>query len=690
MQYPSWPNLVVAAIVAGTLLGQARPARADDWRVLEGGADQLLHEQLLETVAAQYAARRVEVTRAQSSAEAMIARRQLLRSQFRKLLGDLPERTPLDARTVGIVEGDDYRIERVIFQSRPHHHVTANLYLPKVRTGRVPGVLVPCGHADNGKASGPYQSVCILLARHGCAALIYDPIGQGERNQLRELERHGTTEHTLVGAGALLVGWNTANYRVWDGLRAMDYLASRDEVDPSRLGCTGNSGGGTMTTWLMALDERIVAAAPSCFITTVERLFSTIGPQDCEQHFPAQGALGIEHTDFITMRAPQPTLIVAADQDFFDIRGTREAYGQAKAVYTVLGQPERVGFFSYNDKHGFSQPRREAAVAWMRRWLADDDQPIHEAEPILRTNAELQVTERGQVIDEFPDETTVVELAMAEARRLSEGRKAGWQKMSIEDRVQRVRKALNLLPSPVDASTIRQVSSESRETFFAAKIVIERRGRVTMPAAVCAPVGDRGQRDKRPGVIYADSAGKTRGLEGGAVERLVLEGKIVLAVDLPGYGETADSPKEAKYFNDEFRTAMLAMHVGRPLVTERVDGLLAAFDALAKYPGVDPKQIELIAVDAAGPAALHAAVLEPKIAGVRLLGSIRSWADDVVAKPLVPGQLSQVVPGALVHYDLTDLAEMLGNRVKFESAPLSPMEKLGGSTPNCDPARTCR
>src|SRR5690606_16692692 len=110
---------------------------------------------------------------------------------------------------------------------------------------------------------------------------------------------------------------------------------------------TGNSGGGTMTTWLMAYDDRIVAAAPSCFITTLDRLFHTIGPQDCEQHFPGQGPLGIDHTDFITMRAPKPTLILAAEQDYFDFSGTRTAAKEAEAVYRVLGHPEQVGLFSH-------------------------------------------------------------------------------------------------------------------------------------------------------------------------------------------------------------------------------------------------------------------------------------------------------------------------------------------------------
>ena len=132
-------------------------------------------------------------------------------------------------------------------------------------------MLVPCGHSANGKAAEAYQRACILMAKNGLAVLCYDPIGQGERWQLLAEDKKAaipgsTNEHTMVGVGALLVGQSTAGYRIWDGIRALDYLAARPEVDPKRLGCTGNSGGGTLTAYLMALDDRIACAALSCYL----------------------------------------------------------------------------------------------------------------------------------------------------------------------------------------------------------------------------------------------------------------------------------------------------------------------------------------------------------------------------------------------------------------------------------------
>jgi cephalosporin-C deacetylase-like acetyl esterase len=257
-------------------------------RVLEAGKGEhdphtMLYRYLLKEAGKHFDARRQTIANLKTPDD-LRRRQQELRGKFLEALGAFPEKTPLNARVVGKVEAKGFHVEKVVYESRPDHHVTANLYLPDGK-GPFPGVLLPCGHSANGKAAEAYQRACILMAQNGLAALCYDPIGQGERSQI--LDRTGkpalaasTSEHTMVGVGALLVGRCTATYRIWDGIRSLDYLASRPEVDAKRLGCTGNSGGGTLTAYLMALDDRISAAAPSCYITSLERLIATIGPQD--------------------------------------------------------------------------------------------------------------------------------------------------------------------------------------------------------------------------------------------------------------------------------------------------------------------------------------------------------------------------------------------------------------------------
>ena len=172
--------------------------------------------------------------------------------------------------------------KRLLLESRPGFHVTANLYLPD-SPPPWPAVLIPCGHSHDGKAAGQYQRASILLAKHGMAAICYDPIGQGERYQIIDPAGRNskfedaphvatphpsvrllcTTEHTMIGLGCALLGANVAQYRIWDGMRVIDYLQSRPDILADKIGCAGNSGGGTETAYLMALDDRIVAAAPA-------------------------------------------------------------------------------------------------------------------------------------------------------------------------------------------------------------------------------------------------------------------------------------------------------------------------------------------------------------------------------------------------------------------------------------------
>jgi len=636
-------------------------ALADDLTVLGGKNDLLLHDYIMKHVNSQYEARRAAVKVALESRETILQRQKRLRDDFCEMIGPLPEKTPLNAKVVGAVNCGGYRIERVIYESRPGHHVTANLYLPTKGRPPFPGVLVPCGHSDNGKAAEVYQSVSILLAKNGLVALIFDPIGQGERLQLLDAPRNGTTTHTLLGLGALLVGLNTGNYRLWDGIRSLDYLASRPEVDPKRLGCTGNSGGGTMTTWLMAADDRIGVAAPSCFVTSLERMLAVRPPPDGEQLWPRQGACGIEHTDFITMRAPKPTRILAAERDFFPFDGTQEAYREAADVYGVLGQLERVDLFSYDDGHGFSQPRRQAAVQWMRRWFLDDPREIVEAAHTLQQDADLQVTRTGQVVREYVDEVTIQSLNLQRARRLAASREAFWTTTDRDVCLAEVRRLIGFRPNLAKASVTTK-GMVRREGYRIEKLVIHREDELPIPALLFVP--DKCP-VKLPATLYVDGRGKAVDAQlHGPIERLVRQQRIVLSIDVRGYGETADDPKKnpSKFFNVEFRTAALAIHIGRPLVGQRAEDVVAALDILTARDDIDRGQIELVGVERAGPVALHAAALDRRFAGVVVRSEIRSWIDDVVAKPLQPDLFGHVVPGALEKYDLADLERVIAPR----------------------------
>jgi dienelactone hydrolase len=567
------------------------------------------------------------------SPEDVRKRQQELRKRFLEALGDLPEKTPLNAKVVGRKSCDGYTLERVLYESRPEHHVTANFYLPE-GTGPFPGVLVPCGHSANGKAAEAYQRVCILMAKNGLAALCYDPIGQGERIQL--LDRMGkpavkgsTTEHTLAGIGALLVGRNTATYRIWDGIRSLDYLASRPEVDPKRLGCTGNSGGGTLTSYLMALDDRILAAAPSCYVTSLERLFATIGPQDAEQNITGQVAFGMEHADYVTMRAPKPTLILTGTQDFFDIQGSWTTFREAKLLYGLMGHGERVDLFEYNDRHGFSKPRREAAMKWMRRWLLEKDDAPSESDFPIHKDADLQCTRTGQVLEDFKG-ASVFDLNARRERELTRARKP-------LEREQLLKEVRRLLALPADVPKARWVEED---------LVIETEPGVKLHFMQ---------------VLAAQKASF-------ALDVLLAAGEArphQYRLQLRGLGHGIDRPVLS---GD--KESFLSLHLARPLLGQRVLDLLSAVDFLGKeVRQTRPPGYHLEARGPAGIAALHAAALDPRIKSVTIEGSLVSWS-SVMRTPISKGQLANAVPGVLAYYDLPDLAAQIAPRPLTVRAPV--------------------
>lgn len=337
-----------------------------------------------------------------SDAEAYVTDvRQKIKQSFG--LDDPPEKTPLKPRVTGVVERGAYRIEKLIFESRPGFLVTANLYVPKGRKSPMPAVVGTCGHSSNGKAAEPYQGFAQGLARQGYVVLIYDPIGQGERFQyvgddLKSTVGAGVREHLLAGNQQFLVGDFLGTWRAWDGIRALDYLLTRDEVDPQHVGVTGNSGGGTMTTWLCGVEDRWTMAAPSCFVTQFRRNLENELPADTEQCPPQALALGLDHSDFLAAMAPKPVIILAKEKDYFDARGAEEAYRRLKRLYALLGAEDNIGLFIGPSYHGYSQENREAMYHWFNKATGVSDAKS-EPELTIEKDETLWCTPKGQVAE---------------------------------------------------------------------------------------------------------------------------------------------------------------------------------------------------------------------------------------------------------------------------------------------------
>src|SRR5260370_771211 len=201
-----------------------------------------------------------------STPAAIATRQRWVTEPFCQITGGKPERTPLRPRTLGSFERTGYRLEKVVYESRPELYVTANLYIPTTGKPPYPGVLFQMGHSGNGKAADTYQKCCQGLARLGYVVLAFDPMGQGERVYYPKASGQtrlasSDDEHTYPGKQMLLAGDTATRFQVWDAIRSLDYLAAHPQVDPARLASTGQSGGGTLTMLLAAVDDRLAAAA---------------------------------------------------------------------------------------------------------------------------------------------------------------------------------------------------------------------------------------------------------------------------------------------------------------------------------------------------------------------------------------------------------------------------------------------
>jgi dienelactone hydrolase len=629
-----------------------------DSTAADGGPRRMVYRYLQNLADPLFARRTAELDKLSGTGQ-IAAYQRRLKEYFVQQLGGWPERTPLNARVVGRIERDGYRVEKVTFESRPGMIVTGALFLPAT-PGPFPGVIVPCGHYAEGKASPDYQRACMLLARNGIAALIYDPVGQGERYQILSPDGKpiydATTEHTVLGTGCILLGLNTAGYRIWDGMRAIDYLCSREDIDSKRIGCTGHSGGGTLTSYLMALDDRIICAAPSCYLTGLERLTDTIGPQDAEQNIHGQIAAGMDHGDYLLMRAPRPTLMLATTGDFFDITGVWQVQREANRLYSRMGYPERVTIAEADGPHKFCKTSREAMARWMRRWLLDVDEPVNEPEPepVVLTPAEIQCTSSGQVLRE-----EAARSAFEYNRRLAQ--QLGAQRTRLKSETSRDRmleqvRAVCGIRSFADLPSAESslVGSLQRLSYRIDKLVLRPEKGIELPALAFVP-----QKGGSEATLYLHGGGKHVDAQpGGPIEKLVKAGHYVLAVDMRGIGEIAatDAYKGfVEQFSPNWKEFFFAYLLGKSFVGMRTEDVVQCGRLLAEKA----ERLHLVAIGECVVPAVHAAALKPgRFASVRLEDMPPSWS-ELIERPGHKQQLMNVVHGALNVYDWPDLITLL-------------------------------
>ncbi len=290
-----------------------------------------------------------------------LARRPALRAILRECLGldPTPERLPLAPHTAGTLERPGYTVARVYWQSWPGVTASGWLYRPRALAGAAPAVLCPHGHWEGGATHPVVQARCIALALMGYVVLAVDSV---------HVYRYD-------------VGVNPAGVMTWNNMRALDFLQSLPEVDGSRLGCVGASGGGQQTMFLMALDDRVRVAAPVASVSYFRRILMTDG-----HHCPCNHVPGLvrwtDEPEICALFAPRPLLFLSLSGDWTASFGEQEL-GEIRNIYWLYGQLDRLAHTRFDGPHDFNQPMREAVYAWFNRWLREIEEPEAAREPEL-------------------------------------------------------------------------------------------------------------------------------------------------------------------------------------------------------------------------------------------------------------------------------------------------------------------
>ncbi|WP_166355662.1 alpha/beta hydrolase family protein [Phytoactinopolyspora limicola] len=599
-----------------------------------------------------------------------VRRRQAeIRAAMLEGCGGLPDRddgAPPAVEHVGEVAGDGYVVERLIIETLPDVYVPANLYLPQRLAGVTGGVLWNCGHSPIGKAAERYQDACARLARNGLVAMVIDPIGQGERWSY--LSEDGSPrvpcnmpEHSYAGVQCWWGGESIARYFIHDARSAIDYLAARPEVDASRIAAAGNSGGGTLTTWLMAVEPRLTAAVVSSFVSDRASILRSGKAQDAEQHLPAGAVAGIDHEDLLMSMAPRPVLVCSANYDFFPIEGTVSTVSRARRAFEIFDAMHQLEHVRVDERHGFTPGLAEAATEFFVRHLGNDpDAPVDHRNTVALPEDELRCTTSGQVVLDRPHARRVFDLNLDRYPQVSARR---GDPASVENDVDAQREWLSERVNggrdlPVEFFP-RWLPARRVDEGVSAPVVIRRAcwasERDLFGAGVLVTPADV-EFSSLQVVLFNRGTADVDEKQAWLAEQAAA-GVASFVVDVRGVGSLAPNPVNARPLEGDYGTLFL-------LLTELIwldDSLAAgqAFDVLraVRFVRTD-SQIDLkdrpVSVYGEGAGAFTsalAAVLEPTLAEVTVRGPVvdpfemvtnRYYGDDRTWLSLVPGLTTAV------------------------------------------------
>jgi cephalosporin-C deacetylase-like acetyl esterase len=633
-------------------------------------AGSLLINHLTKQAAGYYEIRDREIAGLKTRNEWM-KRQTFVREKIFELVGPFPEKTPLNPKITGTIKKDGYRIDKIVFEAMPGYFVTGCIYVPDVIKGKIPAILNVCGHNPDAFRMPIYQVINYNLVKKGMIVFAIDPPGQAEHVQYFDKEKNTSSigysviEHCYFGNQCFLTGSCAARYFIWEGIRGIDYLVSRKDVDPDRIGVTGWSGGGQVTSYLSAFDDRVRVSIPCSGSIINRRLLETKGIQDAESFFIHGLSDGITFEDLIEVRAPKPTLMTFTSRDeYLTMQSQRAAYTEATSAYRAYGYEDNLQVSEDDSKHWMtSKIRHDMYAFFLKHFNLSGDPSELEAEIIPAD--ELKVTPTGQILTSYGGEM-IFDKNKKDGEKLIENIEKSRKDISKHLEQVRVRaKEISGFIDPAGEDLQPLLNGRYlREGYTVAKYAIMGEGDYAIPLLLFVPNDNK---DKHPALVYLHPGGKiTDAKPGGEIEKLVKKGYVVAAADVIGVGETKNTVTNRQGTADAGSTAIL---IGRSVVGLQTADIIRVVNYLKTCREVDPLKIGAVGINEMCMPLIHAAAFDPSINNIVLIGSLISYRSVVMNRiykiglttvnkgPNMPYEIDYNwnIAGVLKGYDLPDL-----------------------------------
>ena len=598
--------------------------------------------------------------------------RSFMREKFIEAIGGLPSSdTPLNPRVTGIIECEGFRIEKIIFESRPGIFITSNLYIPDGIKARQGAVLFLCGHHEQAKHANEYQVVCQYLVKAGLVVLAQDPVGQGERFSYYEKSlgattfRWGTREHDYVGSQCLPLGDCLAKYFIHDAMRGVDYLCTRPEVDPGKIGVTGNSGGGTQTGIVMVCDSRIAAAAPATFIMNRQTYMDAGGAQDAEQVWPGMTAIGFDHEDILMMLAPRPLLVLAVKQDFFPIEGTRRSVARVKRFWEMYGMGAHIELFEDDSLHKYTCRLAKKAAEFFSEHLLNGKVSPQDKEIAPLEPSRLWCTMSGQVRGEIDGARFVhdenndrLSVLLKAQRGIAEDVRKNNALAWLKERVYAYRKPCDFnvrhfLTEQANDFIVTCSFWRAQEGLFNYAVTFRDYKSAGMELPLTISTWDGGTSQIQSHIRW--------------IRKTCNMGRAVMVLDVSGTGNIAPHPLNNNdpldFYGVVFKLACDLIWLDDSLALMRTYDVLRALDVVETFPGIRKGGAN---INVHGRQSLYfqlAALLDSRINDIEITDGMENFSEWAGMRHYDHYNIMSVnIPGTLKYFDLPDIKKWIDER----------------------------